>query len=109
MKNKSNKKQPFYFDPFAKGLSIFLGPTEKDLMELAWEKKELTVKKALYFLGNKSDRAYTTVMTVLSRLEKKGFLFRKKVGRSFVYEPVNDRKTFLKDRVAIIKKCVKEF
>lgn len=110
MKNKLNKKRlPFYFNPFSSGLSVFLGPTEAELMELAWEKKELTVKKALFYLGNSSDRAYTTVMTVLSHLEKKGFLFKEKEGRSFVYKPVSDRKTFLKNRIAVIKKCMSNF
>jgi len=32
-----------------------------------------------------SDLAYTTVMTVLSRLEKKGVLTRRKEGKRFVY------------------------
>jgi len=109
MTNASNKKrQQFYFDPYSTGLLIFLGPTEAELMELAWEKKELTVKKALFFLGKNSDRAYTTVMTVLSRLEKKGFLNKEKEGRSFVYRPANDRKTFLKERMTIVKKCLKD-
>ncbi len=103
----SKKRQPFYFDPFNSGLAVFLGPTEVELMRLAWEKKELTVKKALFYLGNNSDRAYTTVMTVLSRLDKKGFLHKEKVGRSFVYRPICDRKTFLKERITIVKKCLK--
>ena len=110
MKNMLNKKRlPFYFDPYSSGLFVFLGPTEAELMELAWDKQELTVKKALFYLGSNSDRAYTTVMTVLSRLEKKGFLFKEKEGRSFIYRPVNDRKTFLSERLAVIKKCMNNF
>ncbi|MFN7685702.1 MAG: BlaI/MecI/CopY family transcriptional regulator [Oligoflexia bacterium] len=41
------------------------------------------VQKLLKKTGN--DLAYTTVMTVLVRLEKKGYLSRKKNGRQFLY------------------------
>src|SRR4051812_28800920 len=34
--------------------------------------------------------AYTTVVTILSRLHAKGVLERRKVGRAYVYEPVTD-------------------
>jgi predicted transcriptional regulator len=37
-------------------------------------------------VGNRN-LAYTTVMTVLERLEKRGGVSRRKQGRSFVYEP----------------------
>ena len=37
--------------------------------------------------------AYTTIMTVLDRLVRKGILARRKVGRSFVYVPQSSRDT----------------
>lgn len=37
-------------------------------------------------VGNRN-LAYTTVMTVLDRLEKRGGVSRRKQGRSFLYEP----------------------
>ena len=97
----------FYFDPHAAGLAVFLGPTETRLMELAWEKKELSVKKALFYLGSDDQPAYTTVMTVLSRLADKGLLKRKKNGRVFVYRPAVDRKTFISDHVKVVRECLK--
>ena len=100
-------REPFYFDPHAAGAEVFLGPTEAMLMELAWEKKSLTVKKALFFLNDQSGRAYTTIMTVLNRLARKGFLTREKTGRYFTYTPVVDRKTFLADRVKVVRDCIK--
>jgi predicted transcriptional regulator len=102
----------FYFDPLAKGLEVFLGPTEAQLMELAWKHRVLTVKKALFHLGEKDDRAYTTVMTVLSRLAKKGLLDRRKSasgGRSFEYAPALSRDEFIKQRVKSISQCIKQF
>jgi predicted transcriptional regulator len=36
------------------------------------------------------DLAYTTVVTILSRLHEKGVAVRDKQGRSFLYSPVDD-------------------
>lgn len=77
-------------------------------MELAWEKKELTVKKALFYLGTKNQPAYTTVMTVLSRLADKGFLKREKNGRVYVYRPTVDRKTFIGNHLRVVRECFKK-
>jgi len=96
----------FYFNPHAKGIEVFLGPTEARLMTLAWKRKSLTVKQALFLWPESPRPAYTTVMTVLARLHQKGFLRRAKEGRSFVYEPVVDRKSFLKERTAIVRDCL---
>ena len=37
--------------------------------------------------------AYTTVMTILDRLEKRSAVSRKKAGRSFVYTPIAERES----------------
>jgi predicted transcriptional regulator len=37
-----------------------------------------------------ADLAYTTVVTILSRLHGKGVLERRKAGRSYIYAPVAD-------------------
>ncbi len=102
----------FYFDPTAKGLNVFLGPTEARLMELAWKHRTLTVKKALFHLGDDGNRAYTTVMTVLGRLADKGLLQKRKAdsgGRSFEYTPALQRDEFIKDRLQSISQCLKQF
>jgi len=46
--------------------------------------------------------AYTTVMTILSRLHEKGLLTRTKVGRRFVYQPnakVSETKASILQRI----------
>ena len=60
-----------------------LGPLERDVMALAWARAEISVREACERLG--SAVAYTTVMTTMDRLFKKGLLARRKVGRAFVY------------------------
>ena len=97
----------FYFDPDGSGLTVFLGPTEAKLMELCWKHRTLTVKKAVYHLGGSDKQAYTTVMTVMSRLADKGILKRRKEGRSFTYEPAVEREVYISDRVKVVSACLK--
>ena len=96
----------FYFDPTAEGTAVFMGPTEARLMEIAWCRESLTVKQAVFQLGETNRLAYTTVMTVLSRLADKQLLSREKAGRSFVYRPRIDRATYLKTRVKTVADCL---
>jgi predicted transcriptional regulator len=42
-------------------------------------------------LAGERTLAYTTVLTLLERLTKRGVLTRRKAGRSFIYTPIRDR------------------
>jgi predicted transcriptional regulator len=66
-----------------------LGSLERQVMTLAWERPEISVREACERMG--SSVAYTTVMTTMDRLYKKGFLARRKVGRAFVYQAAASR------------------
>ncbi|MDH3892563.1 MAG: BlaI/MecI/CopY family transcriptional regulator [candidate division Zixibacteria bacterium] len=98
--------KPFYFNPTAEGLAVFMGPTEARLMEIAWAQDSLTVKQALFHLGETNKRAYTTVMTILSRLAEKQLLMKERIGRSFVYRPSIPREKYLKSRVKTLTDCL---
>lgn len=99
----------FYFNPDGSGLEVFLGPTETKLMELAWEEKEITVKRALFLLDDNDKSAYTTIMTIYNRLVTKGLLLRKKDGKTFIYIPAVSRSKFLSSRIKTVSKCLKQF
>jgi predicted transcriptional regulator len=62
-----------------------LGPLEQAVVELLWANDESSVQD----VSRKLDRplAYTTVMTTLDRLFKKGFLERRQVERAYLYKP----------------------
>jgi predicted transcriptional regulator len=67
-----------------------LGPLESEVMEILWGANEpLNVPEVLSRLN--ADRspqlAYTTAMTVMSRLADKEILRRRRQGRGYVYEP----------------------
>ena len=68
-----------------------LGPLENEVMALVWQASApLPVRDVLETLNEartrKNQLAYTTVMTVLSRLAEKGALHRTAAGRGYVYE-----------------------
>ena len=60
-----------------------LGTLERQIMDMAWSRPELSVRDAYDGLGG--EIAYTTVMTTCDRLFKKHLLTRRKTGRAFVY------------------------
>jgi len=65
---------------------IKLGPLECTLLAEVWSHKSLTVRELLE--GGKVRLAYTTVMTTLDRLFKKGLLERTEEGRAFRYSAI---------------------
>jgi predicted transcriptional regulator len=70
--------------------SRVLGDLEQDVMELLWEVAPLAVREVQCRVAG-GKLAYTTVMTTLDRLYKKGLLGRDKVGLAFVYRPAIER------------------
>ncbi len=69
------------------------GTLEREVMTLVWrDGGEASVRDIHLALGEA--RAYTTVMTTLDRLHKKGLLVRRKSGRAFLYAPRVSREEF---------------
>jgi predicted transcriptional regulator len=72
-------------------LERLLGPLEADVVRAAWAAGGPVSVRDLLDRINKRRRkplAYTTVMTVMSRLTEKGVMTRAKHGRGYLYEPV---------------------
>ena len=57
-------------------LAEVLGPLENEIMEVVWDKGDVTVRDVHESLQQKRSIAYTTVMTTLGRLADKQFLRR---------------------------------
>lgn len=76
--------------------SVALGSLEFELMEILWSCGESSVRDVVPKLSR--PLAYTTVMTTLDRLFKKGFLFRHKSDRAFVYSPLFSRQEWERKR-----------
>jgi predicted transcriptional regulator len=64
-----------------------LGALEAEVMELAWRRGGWIGVNDLLATLRGPQRAYTTVMTIVTRLCDKGLLERRRQGRGFVYRP----------------------
>jgi len=73
-----------------------LGRLEFELMKILWSRGECNVREA----GNQLERplAYTTVMTTLDRLYKKGLLERRLQDRAYVYSARQTREEWERQR-----------
>jgi predicted transcriptional regulator len=76
--------------------SLALGSLELELMEILWSRGESNVRDVIPKLGR--PLAYTTVMTTLDRLFKKGLLDRRKSDRAFFYSPSFSRQEWERRR-----------
>src|SRR6476469_6284071 len=66
-------------------------------MEQLWSDGEASVRAVMEALNKraKRDRAYTTYMTIMARLHKKGVLERRREGKTDIYAPTLDRDEFM--------------
>jgi predicted transcriptional regulator len=87
----------------SRGLNQVLGDLEAEIMECMWEKSQASVRDVHACLLKRRDIAYTTVMTVMSRLAEKGHLERQQEGRAYIYAPRKTRDAFCTD---VVKKMM---
>lgn len=69
----------------------FLGPLEAVVMDRLWKRREATVRDIVVDLARTRELAYTTVMTIMTRLHAKGLLARVRDGKTYVYRPAFSR------------------
>ncbi len=69
----------------------FLGPLEAMIMERLWKHGSATVREVVEDIGRTRELAYTTVMTIMTRLHEKGLLERARDGKTYVYRPAFSR------------------
>jgi BlaI family transcriptional regulator, penicillinase repressor len=69
---------------------------EREIMDEVWGREESTVREVLEAINARHERqrAYTTVMTVMQILAKKGLLTRRREGNTDVYTAVLDRDAY---------------
>jgi predicted transcriptional regulator len=67
-----------------------LGELQKAVMEIVWTLGEASVNQVRAKLGRRK-LAYTTVLSVLQKLDKSGWLTHREEGRAYVYRPAMSR------------------
>ncbi|WP_432876830.1 BlaI/MecI/CopY family transcriptional regulator [Kribbella sp. CA-245084] len=71
------------------------GDLEAAVMDRLWTwAKPASVREVLNDLNKDRDLAYTTVMTVMDNLYRKGWLTRELDGRAYRYVPVSSRQEY---------------
>ena len=73
---------------------------ESEVMEEVWDQGCVTVRAIFEALNARNDkqRAYTTIMTIMQRLDEKGLLCRCRQGKTDVYETCITREDYLQAR-----------
>ena len=68
-----------------------IGPLERKILEILWDKKEASAREISYSLEESGDRrAYSTVRTIIRRLVNKNIIAEKlnKKERIYIYKPL---------------------
>lgn len=89
--DRRSKRQRHSADPVAR----YLGELQAEVMEVFWRRGDATVRDVVTELNEHHDLAYTTILTLVSRLYSRGLLAREPEGRGFRYRPAKSRDEFL--------------
>lgn len=68
-------------------------------MKVIWKRGSATVRDVCNVISQKKPTAYTTILTLMQILEKKGALIRKRIGRSYLYRPIFSRRQAIRNQV----------
>ena len=79
-----------------------LTPQELEIMKVVWGRGESRVRDVYEALLKRRRIAYTTVMTMMNVLERKGHLRKRPEGRSYLYHPSRPRRQ-------VVASMVREF
>jgi predicted transcriptional regulator len=85
---------------------------ETEVMEELWARGEASVRTVMEALNAHAskDRAYTTYMTIMARLYKKGVLDRRREGKTDIYAPKLAREEFMSARAhSEVKQLVAQY
>lgn len=92
------------------GVEKLLGELEGAVMDILWTRDQATVREVLDELNATRSLAYTTVLTVMSRLVEKGLLTQHKTGRAYMYRPSMSRETFAAETAGqVVRSLVADF
>lgn len=83
-----------------------LSPAQREIMEIVWERGEVTAKDVRCVLSRTRKVARNTVRTLLERMEDKGWLKHRAEGRTFLYTAARPRHDTVGQKVREIVETV---
>lgn len=98
------------FKPHKDGFRKVLGDLEADIMQIVWREEKSTVRDVYEKLRLQREIAYTTVMTIMSRLAEKKLLEKEQIGNAYVYRPTVSEQEFARKVVSeVLDGLLEEF
>lgn len=94
---RSQDRRPHRQRESADVVARYLGELQAEVMALFWARGSATVREVVDQLNTRRKLAYTTVLTLVSRLFSRGLLVRQPEGRGFRYRPAKTREEFLQE------------
>ena len=93
-----------------KGAEKLLGELELEVMRVIWERGTVTVRDVLEVVTATRPLAYTTVMTIMSRLVEKGLLTVAKAGKTHHYRAAQTQEEFEAQAVGqVVQSLIDDF
>ena len=68
-----------------------LGQLQRRVMDAVWHLREASVQQVRQHIDPAQSLAYTTVLSVMQKLEKQGWLRHRTAGRAYLYQPARSR------------------
>ena len=76
-----------------------LSPAQREIMEIVWERGEVSALEVRRVLSQTRNVARNTVRTLLERMEDKGWLTHRENGRTFLYAAARPRAASIGQKV----------
>ena len=76
-----------------------LSQAQREIMEIVWERGEISAIDVREILSAKRDVAKNTVRTLLDRMEEKGWLKYREDGRTYLYSAAQPREASIGQKV----------
>ena len=76
-----------------------LSPAQREIMEIVWQRGEVSASEVRAALSKRRDVARNTVRTLLKRMEEKGWLAHRVEGRTYIYSALLPRQATIGQKV----------
>jgi len=76
-----------------------LSPAQREIMDVLWEHGALAASEVRDILSTRRDVSRNTVRTMLERMEGKGWVAHREIGRTFLYSPAQPRHATVTQKV----------
>ena len=83
-----------------------LTPAQREIMEIIWERGELSASEVRRILSQTRPVARNTVRTLIERMEEKGWITHRPDGRTFLYSAAQQRNVRIGQKVREIIETV---